>query len=95
MEYVYSTPKIFSAEFENSWGSGVRSFTFTSVGASRKSTCCRFNLFGVIFMKGKVKFGIIRDLGVTFNNDWPIFGVRFTRIPPSSTTNQNNRLHYR
>ena len=33
-------------------------------------------------MKGEVKFGIICDLGVTFNNDWRIFGVRFTRIPP-------------
>ena len=45
VESVYSTPKIFGAEFENSWRSGVRSFTFTSVGGSRKSTCCQFNLF--------------------------------------------------
>ena len=45
VESVYSTPKIFGVEFGNSWRSGVRSFTFTSVGASRKSTCCRFNLF--------------------------------------------------
>ena len=79
---MYSTPKIFGAEFENSWRSGVKSFTFTSVGASRESTCYRFNLFW-IFMKGEGKVnGIICDLGVTFNNDWRIFGVRFTRIPP-------------
>ena len=45
VESVYSMPKIFGAEFENSWHSGVRSFTFTSVGASYKSTCCRFKLF--------------------------------------------------
>ena len=32
--------------------------------------------------RGKAKFGIICDLGVTFNNDWRIFGIRFTRIPP-------------
>ena len=30
-------------------------------------------------MKEKVKFGIICDLGVTFKNDWHIFGARFTR----------------
>ena len=42
VESVYSTSKIFGAEFDNSWRSGVRSFTFTCVGASRKSTCCRF-----------------------------------------------------
>ena len=35
-----------------------------------------------VFEGGKVKFGIICDLGVTFNNDWCIFGVRFTQIPP-------------
>ena len=63
--------------------SGVRSFTFTSAGASRKSTCCQFNLFLESYLwRGKAKFGIICDLGVTFNNDWRIFGVRFTRIPP-------------
>ena len=45
VESVYPTPKIFGAEFESSWRSGVRSFIFTSVGASRKSTCCQFNLF--------------------------------------------------
>ena len=48
-------------------------------------------------MKGKVKFGIICDLGVMFNNDWRIFGVRFTRIPPWQLlcyVNQNwNREH--
>ena len=83
VESVYSTPKIFGVKFENSWRSGVRSFTFTSVGASRKSTCCRFNLFLESYLwRGKVKFGIICDLGVTFNKDWRIFGVRFTRIPP-------------
>ena len=80
---LYSTLKIFGTEFENSWRGGVRSFTFTSVGASRKSTCCWFNLFLESYLcRGKVKFGIICDLGVTFNNDWRIFSVRFTRIPP-------------
>ena len=82
-ESVYTTPKIFGAEYENSWRSGVRSFTFTSVGASRKNTCSRFNLFLESYLwRGKVKFGMICNLGVTFNNDWRIFGVRFTQIPP-------------
>ena len=88
VESVYSTPKIFGAEFENSWRSGVRSFTFTSVGARGKSTCCRFKLFLESYLwRGKVKFGIICDLGVTFNSDWRIFGVRFTPIPPWPRTN--------
>ena len=64
---MYTTPKIFCVEFENSWRSGVRSFTFTSVGASCKSTCCRFKLF-------------LESYPVYL---WRrIFGVRFTRIPP-------------
>ena len=65
------------AEFANSWRSGVRLFTLTRVGTSRKSTCWWFELFLESYLwRGKVKFGIICDLGVTFNNDLRI--VKFT-----------------